>query len=251
MDVNVGSDVRSSRIDTGPGVRRLAIVVGLPLVDGVFITLVLAGVLDSLAGIALTGIVIFGGTAAAAVVLADCCGKAQPRLLAVAVLGAVIIPVAGIQAMLAPTLATWLDIALLERFAAIILVIIALDMLGLPIREYLPSPGPVVILALLVSLDPANGMVLAADYALLVNGAIAAGIGIAAVASWILVGERLRPILEPARIRVAGGLSLVTLAVALVTTLPPEIALIALGAGVLFAIDRDGLEGTPYEVHPG
>lgn len=249
MDADQGSDASPSIV--GRATRRLAIVVGLPLVDGVFITLVLAGVLDSPAGVALTGFVIFGGTAAAAVVLADCTGRPRRRLAAVVVLGMVIVPVAAIQAMLAPTLATWIDVALLERFAAIILAIIAIDMMGLRVGRYLPSPGPVVILALLVSLDPANGMVLAADQGLFLSGAVAATIGVGVVAVWIVLGHRLRPVLDPARVRVAGGVSLAALSVALVSSLPAGIALIALGGGIIFALDAGGSGRTPAEAQAG
>ncbi len=239
MDHIIGADEQGLRSAIDPGIRRLAIVVGLPLVDGVFITLVLAGVLDSLSGIVLTGLVIFGGTAAAAVVIADCPGQPRRRLLAVAGLGLVIVPVAAIQAMVAPTLATWIDIVVLERFAAIVLTIIAIDMLGLRIGRYLPGPGPVVILALLVSLNPTNGLVLAADYTLLVNGAIAALIGIGAISLWIILGHHLRAFLRPDRIRFAGGLALVALAIAIVTPIPTELAIVALVVGLLFGVTFD------------
>lgn len=247
-------DDNSDRLATrlfGPGIRRLSIVVGLPLLDGVFVTLVLAGILDSISGILLTGIVIFGGTAAAAVIIADCDGNPRAHLVGVIVLGMVIIPMAAIQAMLAPTVATWLDIALLERFAAIVLAIIAIDMMGLRINRYLPSPGPVVVLGILVSLDPANGIGLVADTTLLVNGAIAAGIGIGAVMLWLLVGQRLRSKLDPDRIRVAGGVSLAVLAVALLSPVPAAAAIGALVLGILFAIDPQAVDGTPIKPHVG
>lgn len=231
-----------------PGIRRLGIVIGLPLIDGVFITLVLAGILDAVAGVILTGLIIFGGTAAAAVVLADLEDESITHLIGLGVIGAIIIPVAGIQAMIAPTLSTWLDVALLERFAVIVLLIIAIKMMGLPFARYMPRSGVVVALALVVSLDISNGSWVAADLGLFVNGAVAAAIGILAVGSMILAGNRIRNLLDTDRIRMVGGASVAALAISLVLNWPLWVALGVLVIGTILALNRSPVEFFPGDV---
>ena len=55
----------------GGATKLLATVMALPLVDGIFAALVVAGVLASPVGVIETGILIFGGSATIAVILAE------------------------------------------------------------------------------------------------------------------------------------------------------------------------------------
>jgi len=55
----------------GEGTRLLATVMALPLVDGIFPALILAGALASPLGIIEVGLLVFGGSATLAVVLAE------------------------------------------------------------------------------------------------------------------------------------------------------------------------------------
>lgn len=245
MDTQDRSEYRAVKPTFGRQTRRLGIVIGLPLVDGVFITLVLAGILDSLAGIVLAGLVIFGGTAAAAVVLTDTAHSPREQLVAIGVIGVVVIPLAGIQAMAAPSLALWLDVDLLKRFAVIILAIVALELADVPVRHYLPGPGPIVALALVVSLDPNNGIWAGADVSLFLFGSLAALIGIFAVTVMILVGNHLRHLLDPDRVGLAGSGALIVLAVSLMMPVPTSFALATLVVGLILSLERNPLGSSP------
>ncbi|MFW5920163.1 MAG: hypothetical protein ACOCSF_08275, partial [Halanaeroarchaeum sp.] len=55
----------------GGATRLLATVMVLPLVDGIFPALVLAGALSSVTGIFEVGLLVFGGSATMAVILAE------------------------------------------------------------------------------------------------------------------------------------------------------------------------------------
>jgi hypothetical protein len=105
--------------------RLLAIVMALPLVDGVFAAIVLSGALSSPVGIVEVGLLIFGGSAMVAVILAEMQESPREQAKIVLAVGALIIPAAAIQAAIAPTLASVIDIAIFERFAALVILSVA------------------------------------------------------------------------------------------------------------------------------
>ena len=83
----------------GGSATLLATVMALPLVDGIFPALVLAGALDSPIGVLEVGLLVFGGSATLAVVLAEM--DAPPRKAARAVLavGAMLVVGAAVAAL--------------------------------------------------------------------------------------------------------------------------------------------------------
>ena len=92
----------------GRGGRLLATVMGLPLVDGIFPVLVLAGALTTWTGMLEVGLLVFGGSAMVAVVLAEMDGTPRQQAKAVLLIGAVYLP--GLKSVLettAPGLAGW------------------------------------------------------------------------------------------------------------------------------------------------
>lgn len=223
-----------------PGERRLALVMGLPLIDGVFITLVLAGVLETVAGILITGAVVFMGGASVAVIVSDLTGRPVDHLPTVALVGAIIVPVAAVQAMLAPTLASVIDVAVLERFAAVILLAIAAGMASDRIGQYLPRHGVIVVLALVASVQPNS---LAIQPAIAWDQAIAAvaaaGVAVVLAGTLVLVNSHVRSALDPRRFEVGGACSLAWLGIALITPLPENGAILILGMALVIALEWD------------
>src|SRR6056297_2156292 len=88
----------------GGATRLLATVMALPLVDGIFPALIIAGALSSPLGIIETGLLIFGGSATVAVILAEMDGTRREQVTAILILGAVLLPLAGVEALFAETL---------------------------------------------------------------------------------------------------------------------------------------------------
>ena len=82
----------------GSATKLLATVMVLPLIDGIFPALVVAGVLSTATGVVETGILIFGGSATAAVILAEMDGDRRDMVTSVLLIGAVIIPLAALEA---------------------------------------------------------------------------------------------------------------------------------------------------------
>ena len=155
----------------GDGTRLLATVMCLPLVDGIFPALVLAGALSGVIGILEVGLLVFGGSATVAVILAELDGDRRENTRSVLAIGAVLIPLAALEAALAPTIAGLIDLAVFERFAALVILAVAARTASARVGEFLPRPGVIIGLGLLGSVDPAGArFVTALDAGLVARG---------------------------------------------------------------------------------
>ena len=235
----------------GSATKLLATVMALPLVDGIFPALVVAGVLGSPAGVVETGILIFGGSATAAVILAEMDGSRRQMVTSILLIGAVIIPVAAIEAALAPTLRGLLDLGVFERFAGLVILTIAAKTASSEVGEFLPSPGVIIGLGLVASFNP-DGFALETSTEYVVNGTAAAAVGVAFALSIALLSPHLRGRVDIDRFRFGSAVALGVLALPillgpfdLMQTEAP-VALAVLAVTTLFAYDPDagGIEGT-------
>jgi hypothetical protein len=226
----------------GGATKLLATVMALPLVDGIFPALVVAGVMGSAAGVVETGILIFGGSATIAVILAEMDGSRREMATSVLLIGAVIIPVAAIEAAFAPTLRGFLELAIFERFAGLVILSIAAKTASAEFGEYLPSPAVIIGLGLVASFDP-SGFAVETSMEYVVNGTAAAAIGVGFALSVALLSPHLRGRVDIDRFRFGSAVALGVLALPILlrpfglmqTEVP--IALAVLGVTALFAYD--------------
>ena len=228
----------------GSATKLLATVMALPLIDGIFPALVVAGVLTTATGVIETGILIFGGSATAAVILAEMDGSRREMVASVLLIGAVIIPVAAVEAALAPTLQELLDLPVFERFAGLVILTVAAKTASSEIGEYLPSPGVIIGLGLVASFDP-SGFALRTSTEYVVNGTAAAAVGVVFALSIALLSPHLRGRVDIDRFRFGSAVALGVLALPillgpfdLMQTDAP-IALAVLAVTTLFAYDPD------------
>lgn len=227
----------------GGATRLLATVMALPLIDGIFVALVLAGTLNSTFGILETGLLIFGGSATLAVILAEMDGTRKQQVTSVLLIGALILPIAAIEAALAPMIASVLNMAIFERFAGLVILAIAAKTASSKIGEYLPSPGIIIGLGLVASLEP-NGFTIAFldDPQLVVNATAAAGVGVGFALAVAMFAPSLRGNVDLDRFRFGSSVALGVLALPILGVLNTEapIALAVLVVAALFAYDPDG-----------
>jgi hypothetical protein len=195
----------------GSATKLLATVMALPLVDGIFPALVVAGVLGSPAGVVETGILIFGGSATAAVILAEMDGSRRQMVTSILLIGAVIIPVAAIESALAPTLRGLLDLGVFERFAGLVILTIAAKTASSEVGEFLPSPGVIIGLGLVASFNP-DGFALETSTEYVVNGTAAAAVGVTFALSIALLSPHLRGRVDIDRFRFGSAVALGVLA---------------------------------------
>lgn len=233
----------------GGATRLLATVMGLPLVDGIFPALVIAGALAGPWGILQTGLLIFGGSATVAVILAEMDGTRRQQAASVLLLGAVLIPVAVAEAALAATLESMLQFGVFHRFAGVVILTVAAKTASAEIGHYLPSPGVIVGLGLVASFQPEGAeLALSLDPVMLAHAAAAAGTGVAFALAVALGAPHLRDAVDVDRFRFGSAVALGMLAIDVLGLLPTQqpVALGVLAVTSLFAYDP-GSDPTPGE----
>jgi hypothetical protein len=240
------------RLVRGP-TGLLALVMALPLIDGLYPALVLAGALDSAVGILEVGLLIFGGSATVAVIIAEMDGSVGQQTRAVLGVGVLLIAVAGLEAALAPTLATVLDLAVFERFAAVVILAVAARTASARIGEYIPRPAVVVGLGLLASLDLRGAsLAIHPEPQLVARGMAAAGVGVGFALLIALAGPWLRNAVDLDRFRFGSAVALGVLPLSVFGIIPGEapLALAVLAVTALFALDPTRATEAESEYRP-
>jgi len=212
----------------------------LPLVDGIFPALVLAGALTYPFGIVETGLLIFGGSATVAVILAEMDGEPREAVPSILLLGAVILPVAALEAALAPTIQSLLDMTVFGRFAGLVILTVAAKTASARVGEWLPRPAHIVALGLLASLRPAGAeLAPVTDLDLVARAVAAAGVGVAFALVVAVAGPTLRGRVDLDRFRFGSAVALGLLALSVLGLLPTSapVALMAVCVTAVFAYD--------------
>ncbi len=232
--------LRLERAVDGP-TKLLAIVLFLPLIDGIFPALILAGALDSVAGILQVGLLIFGGSAVLAVILAEMDGSPREQATIVLVLAVPLVALAAIEAALAPTIASVLDLVIFERFAALVIAAIAAKTASARVGEYLPRPAVIVGLGFVASVDLAGAsLVVTTDLELVARAVAAALVGVGFALGVALGGPWLREAMDIDRFRFGSAVALGVLPLALLNLVPEQAPLAVLAVAAVLAFDPGG-----------
>ncbi|MCU4753759.1 DUF5794 domain-containing protein [Halobacteria archaeon AArc-curdl1] len=224
----------------GGDTRLLALVMALPLVDGIFVALILAGALDTTMGAIQVGLLIFGGSATLAVILAEMQGSVRHQVRVVLLVGIPLIVIAAIQAALAPAIGSVIDTVIFERFAALVILAIAAKTASATVGEYLPGPGVIIVLGLFASLDPSGAeLALMEDPTLVANATLAAVIGVGFALSVAVSGPYLRTYMDINRFRFGSAVALGLLPLSIMGMAFGQAPLAALIVAAIFALDPD------------
>ena len=227
----------------GGDVRLLATVMALPLVDGIFAALVVAGVLDTIGGIVQVGLLVFGGSATLAVVLVEMEADRWERARQIALLGVAIVAVAAIEAALAPTIESLVDLVIFERFAALVILAVAAMTASARVGEYLPRPAVIVGLGLIASVRPAEAtLVFTPDSALVLRGAAAAGVGVAFALAVAVLAPTLRAVFDVDSFRFGSAVALGTLPLSIMGLIPQNAPLAVFAVASLLSFDPGGVD---------
>ncbi|ELZ98636.1 DUF5794 domain-containing protein [Haloferax sulfurifontis] len=219
---------------------------GLPLIDGIFPALIIAGALTtsagdpSIAGILQTGLLIFGGSATVAVILAEMDGTRREQLTSILLLGALLIPVAVAEAAVAETIETLLNFEVFHRFAGLVILAVAAKTASSKVGEYLPSPSVIIGLGLVASFNPAGfELIVTPDPMRLLSAGAAAGTGVGFAGAVALFAPRLRGNVDIDLFRFGSSVALGMLALEVLGLMPTQapVALGVLGVTALFAFD--------------
>jgi len=229
----------------GEGTRLLATVMALPLLDGIFAALVLAGAVSSVLGMLEVGLLIFGGSATVAVVLAEMEGTRVEQVRKVLLVGLLVVPLAALQAAVAPTVESVLAMPIFRRFAAIVIVAIAAKTASASIGEFLPSPGVIIGLGMVASFRPGGfEFAIVAEPMYVAYGTGAAAVGVAVALAVAVFAPWLRGNVDIDRFRFGSAVALGVLPLTILGVIPSEapLALAVLGVTALLAFDPGGDE---------
>ena len=232
----------------GRGTKLLTTVMGLPLVDGIFPALVIAGAVNSLLGIVEVGLLVFGGSATLSVVLAEMDGTRREQVTSILLVGAGVVSLAAIEAALAPTIRSLLVLATFERFAALVILSVGAKTASATVGEYLPSPAVIIGLGLLASLDLSGfELVFTTDLALIARSTAAAGVGVVFALVAALAGTTLRELVDLDYFRFGSAVALGVLSLSILGIIPSQtpLALAVLGVTALLSIDPGANEPEP------
>ena len=222
----------------GGATKLLATVMGLPLVDGIFPAMVLAGALSSPVGIIQVGLLVFGGSATVAVILAEMDGTPREQATSVLAVGVVLIAIAGIEAAFAPTIQSVLKMEIFERFAALVVAAIAAKTASARIGEVLPSPGIIIGLGMLASLQPSGFELITTIHTTRVLHAVAAaGTGVTFALAVALTAPWLRGVVDIDRFRFGSAVALGVLPLSILNLAPGRAPLAVLAVTSLLALD--------------
>jgi hypothetical protein len=242
----------------GQSTRLLATVMALPLIDGIFPALVLAGALTYPFGILETGLLVFGGSATVAVILAEMDDSPREIVPAILLLGLVLVPVAALEAALAPTIESLLDMGTFRRFAGLVIVAVAAKTASARVGEYLPRPAVIIGLGLVASFQPAGlDVTVSTDPVLVAKAAATAAVGVGFALGVALAGPQLRGAVDIDRFRFGSSVALGMLALSVLELMPTEapVALGVLLVTAVFSFDPDGsarpADATGADADPG
>jgi hypothetical protein len=225
--------------------RLLAVVMALPLVDGVFVSVVLGGALDSVAGVIEVGLLVFAGSATVAVILAEMDESPREQVRVVLGVGTVVLAGAAVVAALAPTIESAVEMAVFERFAALVVLAVAASTASSRVGDYLPGPAVIVALGLVASLSPGEASLVVQTEPWLVGRAVAAaavGVGVAVLVA--ATSPWLRAAVDLDRFRFGSAVALGVLALSIVGFVPANapVALAVLVVTVALSFDPERAE---------
>lgn len=215
---------------------ELLTVMGLPLIDGVFPVLVLSGVFLSTAQSIQVGILIFGGSATAAVIFSSFGNSIVNDLVAITSVVALLSIVALAEAIVAPMFDQFFIIQRLEIFTLLAIIAVAMSIGEFPYHERAPSPVTLVAIGVIVSVRIGNisGLVFAVDFEILKNTFIAMFSGFLFAVSVVGLKYIFGKQLDMEVFRKGSAISLFALVLSIIGVVPSVVPLVLLvGAGLV------------------
>ena len=225
------------------GARSLAVVMLLPVLSGIFPSIVLAGGLTSVVSAVELGLLVFSGGASVAIVLVNFDTSRKDGLLVVAAISVVLIPSAALTTALSPTVQLLLQIELFTVLTAIVVCLIGVSIGYETDPRWLPAPGKLGIgLCGVALLDASYTLVfgqptltLLIDRQTVLLAAIAAGIGATFVGLVVIARPFLRRRLDLERLRIGSSIALCLVGADLAGLVSGSPAIVAIGCTAILA----------------
>lgn len=224
--------------------RLLVLAMGLPLIDGVFASVVLSGALSRVSALVVSALTIFGGPWMLTIIINEMAGEGvRRRLRRVGVGAGLVIPAAGLEAVLAPTIASLLHMQLFHAFSALVILTVSVMIANESLAAYFPAPkwivGAGMITSVLANIFSTQTVSIAVTVdPLLVAQAISAASIASLLASVVaIIGPTLDEWLDFDRFSLGSGISLALLPFSIAGIIPSLASLAVFGFAVVFSLD--------------
>ncbi len=224
------------------GAQRLLLVLCLPLVDGVFATLLVSGAVQTFSDILTVSLTIFTGAGALAILYSYSDSKEEAMSMVKAV-APYLIGGAIVVGLIAPVFEQIFVVEKIKIAAGIALLVIAGEMTGFSVSDKFAVPG-IILTGLLISLQRPEALSVSLDYLMPAISTVVASLIVLYVACYLN-----SEIINLSYVRKGGAVVLIIIALTLFgLQIPSEFGLGVLMLSFLVAIDYTYLVENPWRV---
>ncbi len=217
-------------VELDEGVRKLIFILCLPLIDGVFATLLVTGSVQTFSDIVTVALTIFTGAGALAV-LYSYSGSVKEARQMVLQAAPVLLAGAAVVSLVAPVFGQVLYVERMKIAAGLALVVISLELAGLELAEKFSVPG-ILLTGGLLSVGTPEGLYLSLQYLLPALYTASIAVIVLSGASF-LRGMNLRI----SYIRKGGAVALLAIGISLFgVNIPSNVSLVAVAASFLASV---------------
>lgn len=226
-------------------VRELAVVMLLPIPSGVYAAFVLAGGLASIEGVVQVGLLVFGGSASAAIILSQFHEDRREELHGVGGIGLLLVPAAALTAIFAPTLQQVLHESLFTLVTVGVILLIAFE----AECEYTASVIPrierlgigtlaIAIVSAIINVQHGIQVRVVVNRWLIFKSIAAAVVGLGFVTILILLRPQIQKRVEMAKFETGCAIALTFVALDLAGIVHGYTSIIALILTIVFSMKR-------------
>lgn len=222
--------------------RYLGLIMGLPLIDGVFLSIVINNGLNSIIDALIIGAFVLGGGASISIIMSEFDNDLYTTIKRVLIIGLIITIIAIIQALFAPILESFINTDIFIYGAVLALIALAYKIIPIGKKYMIFQPGIIILITLIFSIQLDYSVELIdinlmyGIYAL-ISGLLATSISLMTV----IYRSKLIKLLDENIIKYTTGVGLVTIALSLINIIPSVTTIIIFIFGFIIAILKNNI----------
>lgn len=227
--------VNNNRIPTE--YKHLGLLMLMPLIDGVFVSIVLSGGLDSTKDAIMVGSFVLGGGATIGVILSEFTDSKEESIKKILLISTLVLILATLQASFAPSIEPFLNIDRFKIGSMIALIILSYNIIPLGKNRKFIRPGYIILVTIILSVDIQN-----TSLSIIINDDIIVNVLIAVITSSIIsiITVIIRPYvidyIIPEQMQYITALSLFFVSLSIGNIVSDDTPLVIFSMGIITAI---------------